>query len=219
MILTASSASLPADGASTSTIRAALLDQFGAPYRAESPVTFHTDRGTFWGASSVVVPAKDGFAEAVLTSATSAGVAHIQARSGPVPANVNVTFEPGPPHTLDLSAAPLRLYVRETALLEAVVRDAQQNAVSDGTPVRFETTLGTLDTPQATTQGGRAQAGLSSSVPGTARVTASAGQATRSIEIQFFSPLSVTGIAPGGQCNGAPVQVTITNNRWHIKIT
>jgi hypothetical protein len=207
--LAASSTSLPADGASKSIIRATLLDQTGAPYQEETPVTFHTDRGTFWGAQTVIVLARDGSAEAELTSSTLAGVAHISAQAGQVPANVEVTFEPGSPHAIELSANPLRLAVHESADLEAIVRDAHQNLVSDGTLVRFETTLGSLDRKQVATGSGSARSALNSPAPGTARVTAFAGSATRSVEIQFISLLSVTSITPNQGCTGAPIQVVI----------
>jgi hypothetical protein len=186
------------------------LDQTGAPYREETAVTFTTDRGTFWGATNVVVLALDGSAEAELTSSTSAGVAHIHAQAEQIPADVHVTFEPGPPHTLALFATPPRLHVRETSVLQATVWDVNQNLVSDGTVVRFETTLGSLDPLQAGTRDGGARSALSSTAPGIARVTAFAGDATQSLEIEFVSRLSVISVVPNQQCTGSPVQVTIT---------
>lgn len=211
VILSASRTSLPADGTSISVIHATLLDQTGAPYRPELPVTFVTDRGTFWGAPSVVVPTQNGSAETELTSSTAAGIAHIQARAGQIPAHVEVAFQPGNPQTVALSATPLRLYVRETALLEAIVRDAHQNLVADGTAVRFETTLGVLDTPQTITRSGSARCGLSSSAPGTAQVAAWAGTAAApGIQIEFVSRLSVTQITPNRECNRTQVQISIT---------
>jgi hypothetical protein len=207
--LSASSTSLPADGTSRSTIHATLYDQAGALYLPETPVTFRTDLGAFWGASTVVVIAYGGSADAELTSSTTAGVAHITAQADQVPGSVQVTFVPGPPHSVVLSAAPLRLYVHETALLEALVLDAYNNPVANDTVVRFEASLGSLDPGQSVTRAGTARASLSATLPGIARVTAYAGQASQSVEVEFLSLLSLTSLTPNGQCSGAPVQVAI----------
>lgn len=208
--LVASDTSLPADGQSSSIIHATLLDETGALYMQETAVTFTTDRGTFWGTPRVVVLAQEGSAKAVLTASTSAGIAHIQAQAEQVPAYVEVRFEPGAPHSIALSATPLRLNVGQTSLLEAVVWDANQNYVSDGTLVRFETSLGSIDPPQALTQGGSARTRLSSGMPGSAWVTSFAGQASRSLEVEFVSLLSVTSVTPNEHCNHVPTQITIT---------
>ena len=219
--LSASSTRLPADGNSHSTIRATLYDQAGALYLPETPVTFHTDLGAFWGSSTVVIIAYGGSAEAELTSSTTAGIAHISAlaEQAAAPGSIQVTFEPGAPHTIVLSAAPLRLDVHEIARLQALVLDAHDNPVANDTAVRFETTLGSLDPQQAGTREGFARAGLTSTVPGIARVTARAGQANQSIEVEFLSLLSLTSLTPNRQCAGAPVQVTLSGTGLDAGVT
>ena len=67
--------------------------------------------GNFWGAITVAVIARDGIAEAVLTASTSTGVATVQAQTREVGSQIDITFGPGPPHSVTLTANPARLAV------------------------------------------------------------------------------------------------------------
>ena len=210
--LSASDHSIPADGRSTSHIHASLYDQFGEPFLQEISVTFSTSMGNFWGATTVAVLARGGTADAVLTASTSTGVATIHAQTGNITNQINVTFGPGPPYSLTLTANPSRLAVRQAANLEAVVRDAFGNRVADRTRVQFDTTLGALESQNAETREGAARTTLSANTPGTATVTAQAGQAIGTVIVEFASLLAPAQVLPNSGCNETPVSVTITGS-------
>jgi uncharacterized repeat protein (TIGR01451 family) len=101
------------------------------------------------------------------TTAAAAGVA-------PVIRAVNVVT-PGLPSTLDLSAAPTTIQVfTDTATLAATVRDCAGNPLP-GVTVAFQASLGQVQPVTATTgPTGQATAVFSSSVEGTAVITATA---------------------------------------------
>jgi len=93
----------------------------------------------------------------------------------------------GPPAVIRLSAAPEVVLAdgQSKSTIRADVRDAEGAAVADGTPVSFQTTLGTID-PLAETVGGIAQVSLLSPlVAGHATVTAVAGSAVGSTSVEF----------------------------------
>jgi hypothetical protein len=211
--LSASNRHIPADGQSTSQIRAQLFDQHGNPYLDQAAVTFSTSRGSFWGASAVVVIASNGRAEATLTSSTSAGTATVYAQAeGVASDSIDIVFGPGPPRTLVLTAAPERPNVRQTSILEAIVQDAFGNQVADGTIVRFEATFGTLDQQERATSGGVARTTLSSNTPGQAIVTATSGGAADRANVEFVTIISLTRVEPNSGCNSAPVDITIVGS-------
>jgi hypothetical protein len=210
--LSASDQSIPADGQSTSQVRASVYDQFGKPFLEETTITFSTNMGSFWGASTVNVIARGGTADATLTASTSSGVATVHARTGETAGRIDITFDPGPPHSLTLTASPARLFVQQTAGIEAIVRDAFGNWVVDRTPVRFSTTWGTLTHQDAETWDGMASTALSANTPGTATITAQAGQATGTTIVEFVSRLALVQILPNSGCNEMPVNVTIAGS-------
>jgi|GEM_PF-1979659 len=88
----------------------------------------------------------------------------------------SVQVIPGPPSVVMLTAVPDTLPVGALSTLTATVTDAWSNPVLDGTAVNFATTLGTLiPSPNRVTANGAATAQLTSTVAGTALVTATAG--------------------------------------------
>ncbi len=210
--LSASSRHIPADGQSTSQISAQLFDQHGNPFLDQVAVIFSTNRGSFWGAPTVVVLADNGLAEATLTSSTSAGTATVRAQAEGASDSIDITFGPGPPRTLVLTAAPERPNVQQASTLEAIVQDAFGNRVADGTVVRFEATFGTLAQQEQATSGGIARTTLSSNAPGQATVTATSGGAADTAIVEFVSIISLTRIEPNSGCNSAPVDITIVGS-------
>jgi len=210
--LSASDRSIIADGKSTSHIRASVYDQFGAPFLDEVQITFSTSMGIFWGAPTVVVSSRRGSAEAILSSSTSTGVATVRAQVGSLADQIDVIFGPGPPHSLTLTASPARPTVQQATIIEATVRDEFGNRVADRTHVRFATTLGALEHQDAETQDGVARTTLSSNRPGQATVTATAGQATGTLLVEFVSLLSLAQVVPESGCNETPVSVTIVGS-------
>jgi uncharacterized repeat protein (TIGR01451 family) len=98
---------------------------------------------------------------------------------------------PPPPASINLSAAPPSIAADGTTFttITADVRDAGGNPVLDGTSVTFSTDLGTLSAPSATTTGGIAQVQLvSSTTPGTATVTGTAGSVSNNVYVDFVGP-------------------------------
>ena len=96
---------------------------------------------------------------------------------------LEVSINPGPPHTLILEATS-GLTVGQTSILTATVVDVNTNPVEDGTKVIFETGLGCFETAggceastTVSTTGGVATAELASTEVGTAMVTATVGSA------------------------------------------
>jgi hypothetical protein len=97
---------------------------------------------------------------------------------------------------VSLSSAPTVIEAdgKSTTIITATVRGGDGGLVSDNSPVRFSTTLGTLSTDTVNTISGVARVVLtSSSTAGTATVTAtyfggsSAGVGTNNIDVQFTS--------------------------------
>jgi len=101
-------------------------------------------------------------------------------------ATATVQVVPGPPSTLTLVAVPDTLPVGTLSTLTATVTDQWTNPVLDGTPVAFATSLGALLPASGwTTTNGLATAQLTSTVAGTAWVTATAGSASASVPVTF----------------------------------
>ncbi len=126
-------------------------------------------------------------------------------------ASVNVI--PGPPYTVTLVAVPDTLPVGALSTLTATVTDAWSNPVLDGTSVDFETPLGSLIPPSGwATSNGIATVQLTSTVAGTALVTATAGTVYGTALVTFtaggvyrfeFAPIA-------DQVAGVDFTVTIT---------
>ena len=146
------------------------------------------------------MPSSGGVARTTLTSSTSAGPVTVNARAGGASQNINLTFEPGSAYSLWLSETPSRLIVGQSVDLEANVFDFSQNPVANGTLVRFETTVGTLGNQEPVTSNGIASTTLSSTVPGTATITATSGHAADSVNILFVYPMSLDRIGPNDIC-------------------
>ncbi|HEY3413205.1 MAG TPA: Ig-like domain-containing protein [Armatimonadota bacterium] len=97
--------------------------------------------------------------------------------------------------TVRLTAKPAAIFAdgATTTTITAEVRDRSGGLVPNGLPIRFSTTLGSIESA-ASSQGGQASVRLTSStVPGRATVTASAGHATAEITVEFSSRPIVFG--------------------------
>jgi len=91
--LTADPVTIPADGVSTSTLRATVTDQYDHPVADWTAVTFTTDLGSL-GSSSVVKSTTDGVATATLTSNLDVGLATVTATCEGKQAQTRVFFYP-----------------------------------------------------------------------------------------------------------------------------
>ncbi len=177
--------SIPVAGA-TSALTATVVDLYSNHVANGTVVTFTTSLGDL-GGDPVVRTTTDGIATAVLTSETTAGTAFITATADSKFDTVAVEITPLLPYTLTLEAYPLDLTVGETSELTATVLDQYANHVADGTSVLFETNLGSLGslTVTKTTTDGIALATLTSQVPGTATVAATAGAVSDAVDVHF----------------------------------
>ncbi|MFN3763549.1 MAG: Ig-like domain-containing protein, partial [Anaerolineae bacterium] len=98
----------------------------------------------------------------------------------------SVDVIPGPPSTVTLAAAPDTLPVGSLSTLTATVTDAYGNPVLNGTPVTFETSLGAFIPASGwVTTGGIATAQLTSTLAGTALVTATADSISDTALVTF----------------------------------
>jgi parallel beta-helix repeat protein len=165
----------------TSTLTATATDQYGNAVADGTTISFTTSLGTL---SSSTATTNGGDAVVTLTSMTP-GVATVTATVGSLSATALVTFTPGAPFTLTLTAVPSTVLVGGTSALTATVTDQYGNPVADGATVSFTASLGNLVPVTATTVGGVATAMLSSTVSGVATVTATIGSLSATTQITF----------------------------------
>ncbi len=108
--LEATAGELPADGQSTTVIRAYVRDEYGNPVRDGTPVTFDTNRGTLYnGQSRHEVGTLDGIASTVLTTGHSPGPAVVIASAGTTSAEIEVEFVALPLHEIYLPFVARRI--------------------------------------------------------------------------------------------------------------
>jgi adhesin/invasin len=185
-----------------STLTATVTDQFGNPVASGIVLSFSTSLGSVSPITRVTV---NGVATATLSS-TIAGLATVTATAGGVSATAQVTFTPDAPANLALVAMPSTLPVDDPSTLTATVTDQFGNPVADGTLVSFSTSFGALSNSNATTLGGMATVTLSSTLPGTAVVTATVNSLCATAQVTF---------TPGAPANlalaAAPSTLTVGN--------
>ncbi|MGQ9717681.1 MAG: beta strand repeat-containing protein, partial [Anaerolineae bacterium] len=169
---------------------------FTAVYSEAAGATW--DSGTVWtanlapGASAVITLAAQAPAtswgpitQTVVNTATATTAApeyNLTNNTG----TATVDVIPGPPYTVTLTAVPDTLPVGDLSTLTATVTDQWGNPVLNGTPVTFETSLGALRPSSGwTTTGGAATATLTSTVAGTALVTATVDALSDTTPVTF----------------------------------
>ncbi|WP_339382647.1 Ig-like domain-containing protein [Pseudomonas sp. R9.37] len=203
--VTATPASITADGSSTSTLSATVKDAHGNLV-AGTPVAWKTSAGTLASASTTTNAS--GVATVVLTSSTTAGSATVDAVAGPGSSSTVVTFTAGSPTALTITAAPASITAdgSSTSTLSATVKDAHGNLVA-GTPVAWKTSAGTLANASTTTNAsGVATVVLTSStVSGTATVTAKAALSASTVTVAMVAD---TGTAKVINLVATPTSIT-----------
>jgi len=176
--LSSDTASLVADGISTTTIRAFVSDSSGFSVPDNTPIRFSTDLGFVFPGIGYTV---DGEATTTLRSATTVGTATITGDAGDsVTGTCTVDFVPGPPATITLTAIPSSIPADGDTYttIQAVVYDLNDNLVGAGEKINFSTTLGTIDSAAYTNSLGEATVRLYSGItPGTAVVWGVSGTA------------------------------------------
>ncbi len=180
LTLQASPTSLTVGGSSALTTT--VTDQFGNFVANGTSVVFTTTLGSVLSPGTTA----NGIATSSISS-TLAGTALITATSGAAQDTASVIFNPGTPFTLTLQANPTSLVVGGSSALTATVTDPFGNFIADGTVVTFATSLGNLLPPPRTTTNGVATSSISSTIAGSAFITATSG-AAQDTETVIFTP-------------------------------
>ena len=164
---------------------AQVLDDYGNPVGAGTRVTFATTLGSVQPPTATT--AADSIATATLTS-TLSGTAIVTATASAVQDRALVTFLPGPPSGVSLSADPPAIPVDgATSQILATVTDRFGNRTTEEVTVTFATSLGTLAPVTTTAVAGQASTVLTSGpLHGTAEVTATVAShiGTTTVQIQ-----------------------------------
>lgn len=181
------------------------------------PITLTTSLGQLGvpPGSEVVSALNAGWTVVQFTPGTVAGTAVITgyvANHGVVTTSVEIL--PLAPATIDVTVVPDRIRVGQTAVVSAEARDIYANPVSPGTPIYFDTTLGTLVPISSTVFGGGVatttlHAGI---IPGMAIVGAYSGFVAdfTDVEIIAGSPYTITSLTanpPSLRANGLDTSV------------
>ncbi len=158
VLVTAHPQTLPADGISTSRVRAAVVDRFGNPIEGSVTITFATSRSTLTPTVAVTV---NGVATTTLTASDRPGQGVVTATAGALQGRVFVQFAPLPPYAISLAAARTAVPTGESATITAMVvhTGLKVTPVVDGTVVSFTVSAGgattaTVTPPTATTVNG-----------------------------------------------------------------
>jgi len=179
--LTTTRDSLPADGSSTCTITAYVLNRNGVP-ATDSPIYWSTTCGSLSVATGTIA---GGYASVTFTASNYGCKAVITADAVHAKKSIEIIVDS---YGVDIDANPSSIPAdgSSTSTMSAYVFDSLGNPVSDGTVVNFSTTAGTLSTASASTSGGWAYATLTSgTVAGTAAVTARVEASTATAYVNF----------------------------------
>ena len=192
--VTAEPSTLPADGASTSEVRALVQDAQGNPVADGEEISFTITSGT-GSLSAASAQTSGGYASVTYTAGTTAGSVVIQAMSeNSVSGNVTITLESAGVGSITLVALPTSIPADGTSssAITATLTDAAGNPVAKDTSVSFTTTLGTfsngtttytLTTPDDT--GTLTVSLIAGTTAGTATVVCSSSGVTQNVTVQF----------------------------------
>ncbi len=203
--VSASPASVPADGTTASTITATVNNSATKPLSGVT-VSFTAPGGTLSAASGTTD--SNGNATVKLTGSTAGAVVTVTASAGSVAGNAKVTFtappDPKVPTAVTVSASPTSVLADNstTSTITANVKNYAGNPPTAVTAVTFAIAsgTGTLGTPTTTDANGNATVTLKSGTAGNVTVTATAGAITS-------SPVTVTFTAPPVRPATATVKV------------
>jgi hypothetical protein len=148
-------------------------------------------------------------AETVITNTAVIDSLTVDPRRGNNTRWITVTIVPSAPVTMTLTADPSSIPVDgNTSLLRAVVRDAYNNPIANGTPITFETSLGGFPAVQERVRyssDGEARLNLTSgTVAGTAHLTATVDSVTAHTSV-IFTPLAPHTITVTAHPDAIPV--------------
>ena len=196
IVLTANPVRIPADGASSSSITAALKDTLNAPMPKGTSVEFKTSLGTFPDGSStytVATPDDTGVIAVSLKAGYTSGSALVTATSKGVTQAIYIGIGAGPINiTLVANPTSIAANGASSSTITATLKDSVGQAVTPGTRVIFTTTLGKFSNNQTSynvttidTTGVVSVSLISAPTPGTATVTATSNSVSQTINVEF----------------------------------
>ncbi|MDA8064832.1 MAG: Ig-like domain-containing protein, partial [Thermaerobacter sp.] len=206
---------VPADGRSTATVTATVLDAAGIPIPGAA-VSFRTTLGALEQSEMQVTDAAGQATNAVFSAAV--GTTTVTVTAGGISANVQVTFGPLVAATVQVFADPSEVPAdgQSTATVTVQVLDSAHFPAA-AVPVTFHTDLGGLGLPVTlqTNAVGQVSETVYSSAVGTATVTATAGTVTGSAQVNFYS-LVPAGVQMQASLDNVPAdgQSTTTVAAW-----
>jgi hypothetical protein len=176
-----------ADGNSTAQIQVILKEAATKIAIPGAKIYFGTDRGTI---PQMGKTDQSGMCTVELTSSTQTGVAIVTARYGHLFIDtVRVAFVESTPAFLSVSANPSVLVAdnQSQSIIKAVISDAENNPVPDGTPVTFRIISGSGSVEKSKeTKGGVAVSQLTSGTkPDTAFVLVEAGTLRDTVQVRY----------------------------------
>ncbi len=166
-------------------LSAQVTDSFGNPVADGTPALFQTSLGSLSAGS---VETKQGRAQSRLIAGGKTGQADVSVQVDRHSASQQVAFLPGAPHTLTLAADLLDIEVCHQVPIRVTVLDAWGNPVANGTTVTFRSSRGSVLPGPHDTSGGQVSASFAGGPhPGPAKVTASSGKASGSIDLSVIA--------------------------------
>ena len=200
--LSAGATSIPADGASSTTITATLKDSLGAPVEDGTLVTFSATLGTFPNSDTTYAVSTSGESGAViisLLSGTTPADADITASSNSVTQNITITFDSeggndtGDSISLATSQVSVKSDNSDSATVTATVLD-EDNVVAEGVAVTFSTDGGQIS-----------DSSLQTDENGQTEIEFSSGTVDKSNQVA-----TITAEVPGIDSVQIPIQITGT---------
>ncbi len=189
--VTASPANLTADGTSTSTIQATVIDTNGNTVSGET-IRFTAVSGTL--SALTAITNTNGVATVTYTAPNAVPVGNtdtITARSSNnTIGTAAITLISTNVGSVSVASGSSWLFADGTSgtLITATVKDINGNNVTDGTLVSFTTSAGTLSPATATTVNGKAHVTLTSArLLGKARVVAVSGGVNATVDVNFIA--------------------------------
>ncbi len=180
---------VPADGKTTSTVTAQVLNGGGQPIPGVS-VSFSTDLGMLLPPISGVTNAQGEVTDAVYS--VTPGTATVTVVAAGILGTATVVFYSTVPFQVQVRALPgdVPANGKNPSMVTAWVTDAAGYGLA-GVPVTFSTDLGSLGQPLTvpTDSWGEASDTITSTTAGTATVTAAGGQHSARAQVTFYSTM------------------------------
>ncbi len=227
--LSVSPTSIPADGASSSVVTATIKYSSGAAVPQGTTVTFTTTLGTFSNGLdtyTAVTPDDTGIISVSVIAGTTPGSAMITVSAINISQTVYLGIG-GDAVTITLAAEPTSIPAdgSSSAIITATLKDGSGAAVTQGTLVTFNTTLGTFSngtqtvtvgTPDAT--GAVSVSLISGTTAGAAEVTATSNGVVQTVYVSFGGAVGNISLTadptsiPADGSSSSNITATLTDN-------